>query len=287
MEAGGERPVVGIACGQFVTPGGVARTGVAREYIRAIEAAGGLPLLLPLVEAEELLSETLERLQGLLLVGGGDVDPQRFGEEPVSGLGEIDPERDAFEIGLARLALERDMPVLGICRGIQVLNVSAGGTLYQDIPSQVPRAIKHQQDAPRWYPCHEVRLESESRLATIFQADCLRVNSFHHQSVKVAAPIFRVSAKARDAVVEGIESREHRFVVGVQWHPESMVERYPIQRLLFAAFIKAARGFRPGRPWPAGDRAAAPVGEGAAAAAGPVEPGRPGGGSPARRDNGR
>lgn len=243
----GERPLVGIACGQFSTGNGTSRVGVNREYVQAIEGAGAVPVLLPLVESEELVEQLLGNLNGLLLAGGGDVDPMRFGEDPIPGLGEVDPERDDFELALVKAALQRDMPVLGICRGIQVLNVAAGGTLYQDIQCQVPRAIQHNQRAPRWYPSHEVRLDGDTLLASIYQADSLRVNSFHHQAVKVAAPVFRVSAKAKDAVVEGIESREHRFVVGVQWHPESMVDRYPAQRLLFAAFVKAARGYRPAR----------------------------------------
>lgn len=246
MEPGG-RPIIGIACGQYPTGDGTSRVGINREYVRALEGAGAVPVLLPLVEREGLIEPLIADLNGLLLAGGGDVDPGRFGEDPLPGLGQVDPERDEFELALVKAALDRDMPVLGICRGLQVLNVAAGGTLYQDIQCQVPRALKHNQDAPRWHPSHEVRLDADSLLASIYETESLRVNSFHHQAVKVAGPVFRVSAKAKDAVVEGIESREHRFVVGVQWHPESMVERYPAQRLLFAAFVQAARGYRPSR----------------------------------------
>jgi len=240
---GGQRPVIGITCSHFTTKG-VVRVGMTRDYVRAVELGGGLPVLVPVLDAEEAVSALLDVLDGLVLAGGGDLDPQRFGEEPLPQLGEVDPERDAFELALARLAMERDMPVLGICRGMQVLNVAAGGTLYQDIPSQVPRALLHDQTAPRWYPCHEVRIEEETQLAAILGAPSLRVNSFHHQAVKVVAPQFRVSAKAKDAVVEGIESRENRFVLGVQWHPECMVERYPAQRQLFAALVQQARATR-------------------------------------------
>ena len=239
-----ERPVIGISCAHFATKDGVVRVGMTRDYVHAVALAGGLPVLLPVLDGDAAIRGLLDVVQAVLLAGGGDLDPQRFGEEPLPQLGQVDPERDAFELTLARLALERDMPVLGICRGIQVLNVAAGGTLYQDIATQVPRALMHDQRAPRWYPCHEVRVEEETLLASIFGAETVRVNSFHHQSVKVVAPPFRVSAKARDSVVEAIESREHRFVVGVQWHPECMVERYPAQRQLFVALVEAARGFR-------------------------------------------
>ena len=241
---GGERPLIGIVAGQHATREGVVRVGVPRAYVSAVEMAGGVPVIIPLVEDTNLAPAYLKPLDGLLLAGGGDVDPARFGEEPIPQLGNVDPERDALEIALAQKALEADLPVLGICRGIQVLNVAAGGTLYQDLPSQVPHALKHDQSAPRWYPCHEVRLAPDSMLARIFQAETLRVNSFHHQAVRVVAPAFRVAGKSKDAVIEAVESREHTFVVGVQWHPECMVERDPVQRLLFEAFVQAARAAR-------------------------------------------
>lgn len=240
MERAEEGPRIGIPTGQLVK-NAIPRVAVPRTYVRAVEGAGGLPLLLPLTADPELIGPMLDAVDGLLLAGGGDVDPQLYGEEPLPGLGQVDPERDLFEVALVKEALRRDLPVLGLCRGAQVINVAAGGTLYQDIPSQVQRALQHDQQAPRWHPTHEVRLEEETTLARIFNCPSLRVNSFHHQSVKMVTPDFRVSAKARDAVVEGIESREHRFVVGVQWHPECMVERFPVQRLLFSALVQAAR----------------------------------------------
>lgn len=242
--ADGERPLIGIVAGQHSTREGVVRLGLPRAYVSALEMAGGVPVIIPLVEDTRLADTYLQPLDGLLLAGGGDVDPARFGEEPIPQLGSVDPERDALEIALAEKALAADLPVLGICRGIQVLNVAAGGTLYQDLPSQVPHALKHDQSAPRWYPCHDVRLEPDSMLARLFQAETLRVNSFHHQAVRVVAQPFRVAAKAKDAVIEAMESRAHTFVVGVQWHPECMVERYPVQRLLFTAFVKAAKAAR-------------------------------------------
>ncbi|WP_324717292.1 gamma-glutamyl-gamma-aminobutyrate hydrolase family protein [Carboxydochorda subterranea] len=242
--AGGQRPVIGISAGQLRSKDGTLRASLSRDYVRAVEMAGGLPVLIPVTDDPQLAAAYLDNLDALLLSGGGDVDPHRFGEDAMPELGEVDPERDALEVALAAGAMQRDMPLLGICRGIQVMNVAAGGTLYQDVRAQVPHALLHDQTAPRWFPCHEVRLEPDSLLRQIFQADTLRVNSFHHQAVRVVAPTFRVAAKAKDAVIEGVESREHGFCVGVQWHPECMVDRYPGQRLLFAALVRAARTYR-------------------------------------------
>lgn len=257
MEGGeGERPLIGIVAGQERDREGAARLTLPRAYTAAVEMAGGAPVVLPLVDDLRLAEIYLGALDGLLLAGGGDVDPARFGEDPLPELGRVDPERDALEIALARRALELDLPVLGICRGIQVLNVAVGGTLYQDLEAQVPHSLQHQQTAPRWYPIHEVRLEPESLLARIYQTESLRVNSFHHQAVRVVGQPFRVAAKSKDAVIEAVESRAHAFAVGVQWHPECMVERYPVQRLLFTAFVKAARAARTRRGGHAESKAA-------------------------------
>ncbi|WP_324668175.1 gamma-glutamyl-gamma-aminobutyrate hydrolase family protein [Geochorda subterranea] len=249
--AEGQRPLIGIVSGQERDREGAARLVLPRAYASAVEMAGGAPVLIPLVEDTRLAESYLEALDGLLLAGGGDVDPARFGEDPSPHLGSVDPERDALELALARRALELDLPILGICRGMQVLNVAAGGSLYQDIGAQVPHPLQHRQSAPRWYPIHEVRLEPESLVGRILQVESVRVNSFHHQAVRTVAPPFRVAAKSKDAVVEAVESRAHAFAVGVQWHPECMVERYPVQRLLFTAFVKAARGARVRRAAPA------------------------------------
>lgn len=239
----GQRPIIGITTSQQQQKGSI-RLGIPRDYVRAVEMAGGIPLLIPVVDDPQLAGAMVGTIDGLLLAGGVDLDPHRFGEDPIPQLGEVDPERDAIELELTSAALAADLPVLGICRGIQVLNVAAGGTLYQDIVAEVPHSLLHHQKAPRPFACHEVRLEPESALARIYQTEIVRVNSFHHQAVRVVAPALRVAAKAKDAVIEGIESREHAFCVGVQWHPECMVERYPVHRRLFAAFVEAAKACR-------------------------------------------
>ena len=236
-----DAPVVGITCGHDPSSK-PDRWFVKAPYIRAVMEAGGIPLLIPPTWDEELLGRCLDRVDGLLLTGGVDVDPGLYGQAPHAALGRVDREWDALDVTAARLALARDLPVLGICRGVQVLNVAAGGTLYQDIPSQVANALQHQQSEPGWQATHEVTVAPDSRLAGILEATVVPVNTFHHQAVLDVAPGFRASAWAADGVVEGIESMVHRFALGVQWHPELMTERDAVQRRLFAGLVAAARG---------------------------------------------
>lgn len=234
------RPIIGIACGHE------AKEGRDRYYvntvnIRMVAENGGVPVLLPNPFDEDKLNAALDMVDGLYLPGGVDVDPHLYGEEPLAGMGSFDPDWDAVDVVLAQAALERNMPILGICRGMQVLNVAAGGTLYQDIPSQVPGALKHSQKGPRWAASHAVELDGESRLAKTLGATELRINSYHHQAVKDVAPGFRSVANAPDGVIEAIESTQHRYAVGVQWHPELMVERDPMYKALFVDFIEAVK----------------------------------------------
>ncbi|MCL4440497.1 MAG: gamma-glutamyl-gamma-aminobutyrate hydrolase family protein, partial [Firmicutes bacterium] len=183
----------------------------------------------------------LELVDGLLLSGGGDVEPRYFGQEPMCGTGKVFPERDSFEIELVRVALQQDLPVVSICRGIQVLNIALGGDIYQDIFSQVPGALEHSQKIPRSFPWHKVDLVPGSRLGKIFGREEIRVNSFHHQAVKTVAPGFEVTARAADGLTEAIESSERRFAIGVQWHPEAMAPTDPMSIKLFEAFAVACR----------------------------------------------
>lgn len=234
------RPIIGIACGHE------AKEGRDRYYvntvnIRMVAENGGVPVLLPNPFDEDKLKAALDMVDGLYLPGGVDVDPHLYGEEPLAGMGSFDPDWDAVDVVLAQAALERNMPILGICRGMQVLNVAAGGTLYQDIPSQVPGALKHSQKGPRWAASHAVELDGESRLAKTLGATELRINSYHHQAVKDVAPGFRSVANAPDGVIEAIESTQHRYAVGVQWHPELMIERDPMYKALFVDFIEAVK----------------------------------------------
>ena len=213
-----------------------------KAYVQAIENAGGLPIILPIIDGDkELIYEMVEHIDGLLLTGGVDVDPLLFGNEPHPDLGRIDPYRDFFEMHLAEAALKKELPILGICRGCQLLNVAAGGTIVQDIPAEYgkDKVIKHAQVAPRWYATHTVQFNTGSRLAQIFGSEELVINSYHHQSVKEPAAGFQATAFAKDGIIEGIEKDNHRFTIGVQWHPEQMFQRNPVFTKLFKSFVDA------------------------------------------------
>ena len=178
----------------------------------------------------------------LLLSGGSDIAPAYFGQEPHPALGDIDPERDAAEVSLLQRAFDSEdpMPVLAICRGIQVLNVAAGGTLIQDIPSQVPAALQHRQSTSAPVVTHTVYLTPGTRLCGILETDEIRTNTHHHQAVDRVADGFRVSARAADGIVEGLEKPDARFIVGVQCHPERLAVKYPPFQRIFDAFIAAS-----------------------------------------------
>ncbi|MBQ8361820.1 MAG: membrane dipeptidase [Bacteroidaceae bacterium] len=214
------RPVIGIT-GNFSE----GNCTVADGYVRSVLAAGGVPLIIPPYDNEEMLLNTLHRIDGLLLTGGGDINPLFWGEEPVRELGGINFRRDRQELLMVRLAANRQIPVLGICRGIQVMMAALGGVLYQDIYSQSPGCcIKHSQELERSCPSHTVSVEEGTLLNQIFSGEKkLFVNSFHHQAVKEPAPGFRVSASAVDGIIEAVESTEYKQMIGVQWHPECMI----------------------------------------------------------------
>ncbi len=227
------------------------------NYPAALAACGALPLVIPLYLPEEILHDLFQRLDGLCLAGGVDVDPAHYGEPHHPGLGQVDAARDAAELALARWALAADLPILGICRGIQLLNVAAGGSLYQHIPAQLPRAGRHDfklAESTWERPTHRVRIRPGSRLAQILDAAEAPTNSFHHQAVKDVAEGFQAVAWADNAagvdggadgggssIIEGIEDPARRFVLGVQWHPEGMFRADPYARRIFEAFVAAAR----------------------------------------------
>ena len=203
-------------------------------YVAAVTRAGGLAVLLPATTDESLQDDYLSLCQGLLLSGGGDLDPHYWGELSQPQAGEIDPLRDNFELSLARKVILSHKPVLGICRGCQVLNAAAGGSLIQDIISP----MNHMQKAPRAYPFHDIFIENNSRLGNIIGTEQIRVNSFHHQAIKDPGRDLCITAMASDGMVEAIESREHPFYIGVQWHPECMEDEFSAR--LFAAFTESA-----------------------------------------------
>jgi putative glutamine amidotransferase len=217
-------------------------------YIAAMERMGGTPLLVTPAHDEESIARLVDLADGLVLTGGEDVDPSCYGQEPHAKLASVNRARDQMEMLALDRARERGIPVLAICRGIQLLNVALGGTLFQDLPSQRAEGIIHEQDAPineRW---HSARVAEDSQLAHIFGACDLFINSFHHQGIDHLAEGLRPVAWAEDGLIEAVEGRDHPWMIGVQWHPERGEaetrgdRRHPDNRL-FYAFLDAARKF--------------------------------------------
>jgi putative glutamine amidotransferase len=221
------------------------RAYVNSAYIRAVQDAGGVPVLLPPQLEREARAALWPLLDGVVLTGGGDIDPARFGEAPHRAVYEVAAARDSLELDLTRHALGRRLPLLAICRGIQVLNVALGGTLQQDIPSGVPDALTHAQTEPRAQPTHRVKIEDGTRLARILGAAELEVNSFHHQAVARLGEGLRAVAWSPDGVVEGAEmDGSCGFVIAVQWHPEDLVDHDATARNLFRALVDESRALR-------------------------------------------
>lgn len=231
----GRAPIIGVTMGRLGR-----KVALNETYLLAVQRAGGLALPLP---PSFPVPEAVELLDGLLLSGGGDLDPFHYGEEPSPGLGAVSPERDASELALAGIFLATGRPVLGLCRGHQVLAVAAGGRLHQDLPSG---SLQHQQRAPRSHPSHGITLASDSILASLCGADLVRVNSFHHQLVSVVPPGFRAVAWAADGGIEAIEGGDGRFL-GVQWHPEELPSTDGCARALFRHLVSLAGGEGRGR----------------------------------------
>ncbi len=234
-------PVIGISSFKDSKPHKDYVT-VSQNYVRSILMAGGLPLVLPVVTDPILAEGYLELIDGLLLTGGDEaVSPLLYGENPIPEVQLLYPERDAFEIDLCRKAMERDLPLLGVCRGHQTMNVAMGGTLYQDLFTQRPNTLGH---LPVKMPVdtlyHTVEIEEDTLLAEIFNAGELHVNSYHHQAVRDVAPPFRVTALATDGVIEAMEAPDKTFALGVQWHPEDLTVKHPQFMNLFKAFVSAS-----------------------------------------------
>lgn len=245
------RPRIGITAWHRPDKDGLERWEAVRStYTAAVLAAGGLPLILPIASAESpLLAAYLAAVDGLLFSGGEDVDPAHYGERLDPRCGAIDPERDAFELALARAALTRGVPTLGICRGLQLLNVAAGGSLYQDLACRPGTLDGH--DAPhaeRRRLAHPVVIRPGSRLHAVLGLTESPVTSTHHQAVKGLAPGFTAGAECpEDGLVEAVEDPSRPFLLAVQWHPERMAGEHPAHLALFRWLVEAARGAAEGR----------------------------------------
>jgi putative glutamine amidotransferase len=251
-------PVIGLTCSTLIVPDmrTVPRFAVVHHYVDCVRAAGGLPVAIPSVEPETA-DAFLGTVDGLVLTGGLDVDPLHYGQEPDPDLGKVDTQRDEFELALVRAAHARRVPVLGVCRGLQVMNVALGGTLHQHIPTAIERPVRHEQEAVQPDAMsHGIDIEPGTRLHRAAGTTKTRVNTFHHQAADRVADGLVVTARAPDGVIEGLEDPGHPWCVAVQWHPERRPDD-PLSRALFSGLVAAARAARAQRvvhPGPAGRR---------------------------------
>ena len=239
-------PLIGITSNYSHVPFSLLTSStLQRSYITAVLKAGGLPVIIPSDIDEDGWKELVSRLDGVLFSGGGDIDIEIFKGEPHPAVEGVEPPRDAIEIGMVREVVASAKPFLGICRGLQSVNVALGGTLFTHIPDQVPNSLLHNQPSKniqsRTVLSHTVSIEADSYLARLVGVTSMGVNSFHHQGIKVLAPNLRVVAQAPDGVIEAVELPDHPFGVAVQWHPEWLVDQEPELRL-FKAFVDAAAG---------------------------------------------
>lgn len=240
-----EAPLIGITVGSGSSnDANGAALRVRSTYPRAVAAARGVPLLIPLDIDPGTLRAIYDRLDGVVITGGGDIDPARYGADASPYTAGVDPRRDELEIQLAQWAVDEDKPLLGICRGHQVLNVALGGTLIQDIRAEVPGSFRHDSPSDEWFirlP-HEVQVARGSLLhsALSLTGERLAVNTMHHQALGAVAPSLCVVARADDGIIEGIELPERRFIVGVQWHPEALFAEHKPHLHVFEALVTAA-----------------------------------------------
>lgn len=211
-------------------------------YADAVAAAGGVPMTLPLTDDSATLAQVAGMIDGLLLTGGHDVAPACYGEQAIAECGKSCARRDSMELALIRLMLAAHKPIFGICRGIQMLNVSLGGTLYQNLALQHPSPVDHHMSPPYDRAVHGVSISAGTLLRDIVGADALGVNSYHHQAVRKLAPALRASAVSEDGLVEGVELAEEKFVVAVQWHPEFRYRSDEPSMCLFRRFVDACQG---------------------------------------------
>ncbi len=231
------RPLIGITCDYHSDSPGY--FWLKEGYASAVWAAGGYPLLLPPVEGIDV-EDIAARLSGLVISGGDfDIEPSYYREEALPCLGKLNPQRSSFEITLTQWAVKNELPTLGICGGLQTINIVGGGTVYQDLPSQVPDTLNHEQSGAE--TSHVVQIKPGTVLAKLLLRPDIMVNSTHHQAIKDLAPGFRISALAPDGIIEATELTGHRFMLGVQWHPERLYAKNSVWLQLFAGLVKAAR----------------------------------------------
>lgn len=244
-----ERPLIGMLCRHDLSVNYKQKPVNAQgePYMKAVSQAGGIPFLIPLNLPETSLRTLYDLAEGIILTGGGDVEPSLYNHEPHPTQGDVQSDRDKEEITVVHWAAADGKPLLGICRGIQVIAVAAGGTLIQDIPSQMPEATLHQyhynneHSHPEDYLAHDVELTPTSRLAKALQVSHVWTNSLHHQAIQSVPVPWQIMGRSTDGVVEVVEHTEHPFLIGVQWHPEVLVAKHESARQIFTAFIQACQ----------------------------------------------
>lgn len=236
------KPVIGVTVSKGTTDGGSNYLRLNESNMKALIAAGAMPVMLPITGEDEIIDEYLDLVDGLYFSGGGDVDPLIFNEDPIKEMGNIDHRRDEFELKLFKKAAEKNMPILGICRGEQVINIGAGGSVYQDIHAQREGTKGHSPKSSSGnYAYHSAKIMKDTKLYSLLGTEEININSYHHQAVKEVADGYKVSALAKDGIIEAIESEKHDFIIGIQWHPELMFDRYPVFLKIFEGLVAAAK----------------------------------------------
>ncbi|MDM8526658.1 gamma-glutamyl-gamma-aminobutyrate hydrolase family protein [Anaerolineales bacterium HSG24] len=243
-------PIIGVPCRSDISNvyKGRLLTAQNTSYLDAIITAGAVPMLIPLKLQNDQLEAIFRRVDGLVFTGGGDIDPTHYNETvQVDNLGKIQPDRDRVEIALMQMAINKQKPFFGICRGMQIMNVAIGGTLWQDISLQKPDALRHDYfrqsnlHYERDYLAHTVTFADDSWIATSLQTNTIGVNSLHHQGIRILAPNLQAVAHSEDGLIEAVEIADHPFALGVQWHPEELVDSQEFARELFTAFVREVR----------------------------------------------
>lgn len=239
-----KKPIIGISSSIIVDNSGsfagYKRAYVNKDYVDAVIRAGGVPLIIPFSTDKEVIISQAQLIDGLILSGGHDINPYNYGQEPSQKIGETFPERDIYEMILLEESKKREIPILGICRGFQLINVAAGGTLYQDLSLIPGNILKHNQVSNPTLKTHKIEIKENSYISSIFGKETM-VNSFHHQAVDKVADDFIVVARASDGVIEAIEHKTYKFLVAVQWHPEMLAVECEKARELFAKFVEKAK----------------------------------------------
>ena len=237
------KPVIGITSSllfakEYRFPG-YERIYINKDYIDSVISSGGIPLIIPVGAPTDLIEKYISQIDGLLLSGGTDIDPVKYEENPRIELAKINPDKDTLDFTVLDYTLKKDIPILGICRGMQVLNVYFGGTLYQDISENKEYTIQHYQKGPKSDSLgHFVNIEENTKLHNIVKNSRFRINSYHHQFIKYHSKNMKITARSEDDAVEAIETEDNKFIIGVQWHPERIYHQSPESKALFDELIK-------------------------------------------------